>query len=141
MSDLMFYGVLRMPYEMAMGDVMSSMQFYSKAQEAADRVERAEAENVELHAALADAGRKNLELTRVHHERGLQIGRLDVALRRASVPVGWKLVPIELTDDMAVAFCETWFSAVRCIDDPEMDDAYAAMLAVAPAVPGDGDAS
>lgn len=49
----------------------------------------------------------------------------------------WKLVPATMTLDMCVAFAEAWFSKVRCIDDPEMQDAYAAMLAAAPSAPGD----
>ncbi|MGY6271051.1 hypothetical protein ACXIUT_15270 [Achromobacter denitrificans] len=49
----------------------------------------------------------------------------------------WKLVPATMTQDMCVAFAEAWFSKVRCIDDPEMQDAYAAMLAAAPSAPGD----
>lgn len=40
-------------------------------------------------------------------------------------------VPVKLTAEMAVAFSEVWFSKERCIDDPEMDDAYAALLAAA----------
>ena len=44
MSDVMFYGVLRMPYEMAMADEISRFQFYSRVQEAVDRVEKAEAQ-------------------------------------------------------------------------------------------------
>lgn len=43
MSDLMFYGVLRMPYIMAMSDEISRLQFYSRVQECADRCETAEA--------------------------------------------------------------------------------------------------
>ncbi|MFA1686526.1 hypothetical protein ACDY99_23840 [Achromobacter dolens] len=54
---------------------------------------------------------------------------------RAGMPDGWKLVPNTMTLDMCVAFAETWFSKVRCIDDPEMQDAYAAMLNAAPAAP------
>ena len=42
MSDLMFYGVLRMPYKMAMENVMSRVQFYERAQTAADRVQAAD---------------------------------------------------------------------------------------------------
>lgn len=42
MSDVMFYGVLRMPYEMAMSDELSRRQFYDRVQEAADRLEAAE---------------------------------------------------------------------------------------------------
>ena len=43
MSDVMLKGVLRMPRHMAMGDAISSAQFYDRAQEALDRMERAEA--------------------------------------------------------------------------------------------------
>lgn len=62
------------------------------------------------------------------------IFHIDAALA-AQTPAqqsGWKMVPLEPTDDMVVAFSESWFSKVRCIDDPEMGDAYAAMLAAAP---------
>ncbi|WP_395406239.1 hypothetical protein ACHMW6_06085 [Pseudoduganella sp. UC29_106] len=43
MSDLMFYGVLQMPYEMAMSDEISRFQFYSRVQEAVRRLQAAEA--------------------------------------------------------------------------------------------------
>lgn len=39
MSDVMLFGVLRMPYEMAMSTELSRRQFYARAQEAADRLE------------------------------------------------------------------------------------------------------
>lgn len=51
-----------------------------------------------------------------------------------AAPDGWKLVPIEPTDDMIVAFAEQWYSKVRCIDDCQMQDCYAAMLAAGPAL-------
>jgi hypothetical protein len=41
MSDVLLFGVLRMPYEMAMGSELSRRQFYARAQEAADRIEAA----------------------------------------------------------------------------------------------------
>lgn len=44
MSDVMFYGILRMPYEMAMNDEMSRFQFYRTVQQAVDRVEALEKE-------------------------------------------------------------------------------------------------
>jgi hypothetical protein len=44
MSDLMLFGVLRMPYEMTMSSEISRRQFYSRVQEAADRIERLERE-------------------------------------------------------------------------------------------------
>ncbi|EME1742090.1 DUF551 domain-containing protein [Cronobacter sakazakii] len=51
---------------------------------------------------------------------------------KAVVPEGWKLVPIEPTVEMQIAFAEAWFSKVRCVDDCELEDAYIAMLAAAP---------
>lgn len=42
------------------------------------------------------------------------------------------MVPRVPTDEMIVAFAEAWYSKRHCIDDPDMLDAYAAMLAVAP---------
>lgn len=51
----------------------------------------------------------------------------------AVVREGWKLVPIEPTDDMIVALAEAWYSKRQTIDDPDMLDAYCGMLAVAPA--------
>ncbi|EKF1803334.1 hypothetical protein [Cronobacter sakazakii] len=51
---------------------------------------------------------------------------------KAVVPAGWKLVPIEPTFEMQIAFAEAWFSKVRCVDDCELEDAYIAMLAAAP---------
>lgn len=42
MSDTMFYGVLRMPIDMAMGNEISRLQFYSRVQECANRCEAAE---------------------------------------------------------------------------------------------------
>ena len=44
----------------------------------------------------------------------------------------WALVPVTPTDDMIVAFAEVWYSKLRCIDDCQMEDAYAAMIAAAP---------
>lgn len=51
MSDLMLFGVLRMPYEMAMSGEISRIQFYDRAQQAADRIEKLEAELAECRRA------------------------------------------------------------------------------------------
>jgi hypothetical protein len=45
----------------------------------------------------------------------------------------WVMVPREPTDDMIVAFAEEWYSQRQTIDDPQMLEAYAAMLSAAPA--------
>jgi hypothetical protein len=39
MSDTMLFGVLKMPYEMAMRDEISRIQFYQRVQQLVDRVE------------------------------------------------------------------------------------------------------
>ena len=44
----------------------------------------------------------------------------------------WRLVPVVATEEMQVAFAEVWFTKKRCLDDPEMDDAYTAMLEASP---------
>lgn len=64
--------------------------------------------------------------------------REALAALDGSAPVaavqGYKLVPLEPTDEMVVAFAEEWYSRKQVIDDPDMADAYKAMLAVAPEV-------
>ena len=52
-----------------------------------------------------------------------------------SVPTGWKLVPVKHTLDMSIAFAETWYSERRCIDDPDMQDAWQSMIDAAPEAP------
>jgi G:T-mismatch repair DNA endonuclease (very short patch repair protein) len=42
MSDVMLHGILRMPFEMAMNDIVSRYQFYQTAQQALDRMVIAE---------------------------------------------------------------------------------------------------
>lgn len=51
-------------------------------------------------------------------------------------PDGYVLVPVELTHEMYCAFVEQWFTKVRAIDDTEMEDCYAALLAARPEVSG-----
>lgn len=60
MSDIMFFGVLGMPYEMAMDSELSRRQFYGRVQEAVQRVKDAErrAEEAEKER---DALRKDAE--------------------------------------------------------------------------------
>lgn len=52
-----------------------------------------------------------------------------------NIPKGYKLVPVEPTDDMIVAFAEAWYSKRQAVDDPMMEDAYRDMLAAAPTPP------
>ena len=51
MSDVMLFGVLRMPYDMAMDGEIARRQFYGRAQEAADRIKELERKNAELELA------------------------------------------------------------------------------------------
>lgn len=48
MSDVMFYGILRMPIEMAMNDELSRFQFYQTVQQALERIKKIEDENKKL---------------------------------------------------------------------------------------------
>ncbi len=50
-------------------------------------------------------------------------------------PAGCVLVPFVLPEEMEIAFMETWVLKRRCIDDPEMQDAWEAALAARPEVP------
>ena len=42
MSNVMFYGILKMPFEMAMNDKISQYQFYQTVQQAVARLEKIE---------------------------------------------------------------------------------------------------
>ena len=64
MSDVMLLGILRMPYDMAMGGEISRHQYHSCGKEAAERIQadadelaRLRAEVERLTAALADERR------------------------------------------------------------------------------------
>ncbi len=70
MSDVMLLGVLRMPYDLAMQDVISRIAFHSRAAEAAGRIEadadeiarlRAEVERLKNDLAFAHASRLSAE--------------------------------------------------------------------------------
>jgi len=65
-------------------------------------------------------------------EKVLMTRTLPSSLQAAMASGAWRLVPVALSEDMLLAFAETWYSKKRCIDDCEMDDAYAAMLEAAP---------
>lgn len=60
---------------------------------------------------------------------------LDALRAALTPPEGYVLVPVELTVEMEIAFMETWVLKRRCIDDSEMQDAWAAALAARPEVP------
>lgn len=51
MSDLMLTAVLSMPYDMAMGDEFSRRQFYDRAQQALEVIERLTAERDSLQSS------------------------------------------------------------------------------------------
>lgn len=68
-----------------------------------------------------------------HFRAGAKAIREVSRLRPAACPPGFVLVPVEPTEEMFVAFAETWFSKKRCIDDCEMEDCYRAMIAARPA--------
>ena len=65
-------------------------------------------------------------------EEALAVGAIIAAL---TPPEGYVLVPVALPVEMEIAFMEAWVSKRRCIDDPEMQDAWDAALAARPEVP------
>jgi hypothetical protein len=74
MSDLMLFGVLRMPFDMAMSGEIAQRQFYDRAQEALDRMTAAEAE--------LDTVRRELEQERAETARW-KSAHADMAKRNA----------------------------------------------------------
>ncbi|WP_024551872.1 hypothetical protein ACP26C_13785 [Franconibacter helveticus 513] len=68
--------------------------------------------------------------------RRYTFGDLSAITLTPVVPDGWVAVPVEPTIEMQIAFAEAWFSKVRCVDDYELEDAYAAMLAAVPGKEG-----
>ena len=59
MSDVMLFGVLRMPYDMAMDGEIARRQFYDRAQQAADKAELLQTAGNAVIAAFEDLGRTN----------------------------------------------------------------------------------
>lgn len=69
MSDVMLFGVLRMPYELAMSSELLRRQFWDRAQEAADRLAAAES-RAEAAEAERDALREVLgRISKVRPDR------------------------------------------------------------------------
>ena len=73
---------------------------------------------------------------------GMSKGRKNAALDHAEqyhymVPHGWKLVPVEPTLEMSIAFGESFYAKERCIDDDQISDWWGAMLSAAPQPPRD----
>lgn len=82
-----------------------------------------------LDWSLGRAGERKPRL--IHMDDALHAIRTALA-----PPEGYVLVPVELTHEMYCAFVEQWFTKVRAIDDTEMEDCYAALLAARPEVSG-----
>lgn len=74
-------------------------------------------------------------LGNVQAKDGADLMEAVLAGARLCVPDGWKFVPKVPTHEMIVAFVEQWYCHRQSIDDPQMDDAYQAMLAAAPEPP------
>ena len=52
MSDLMLFGILEMPYALAMSDELSRMQFHARAKQACDQIRALEDEVSDLRMCL-----------------------------------------------------------------------------------------
>ncbi len=61
-----------------------------------------------------------------------EVGVVQAIIAALTPPEGYVLVPVELPVEMEIAFMEAWVSKRRCIDDPEMQDAWEAALAARP---------
>lgn len=54
MGDVMLFGVLRMPYDMAMADEFTRYQYHQRGLQAADAIEALQAEAARLRKAISD---------------------------------------------------------------------------------------
>jgi hypothetical protein len=70
-SDLMLFGVLQMPYDMAMADELSRRQYYDRAQQALGMIE---AMRSELAAALRESEEWRRDAERYRWLRDLPLG-------------------------------------------------------------------
>lgn len=84
-SDLMLFGVLRMPEKMAMENAMSRTQFYMRVQEACARIE-ADAETISSLRSSLSRKDEEIEGLRAERARLQEIVRLVIAERKNGVP-------------------------------------------------------
>jgi hypothetical protein len=82
MSDVMLFGVLRMPYEIAMDSELSRVQFYDRVQEALDRMQKAEARVAELEGRATPPSPSAAEAERAAFEAWVTILAPGHALAR-----------------------------------------------------------
>ena len=80
MSDTMLFGVLRMPYKLAMSTELSRLQFHDRAQQACDTIERLTAER-DAHAVAIENQRNNA-LNMLQELTGLRSAVLRVNAER-----------------------------------------------------------
>lgn len=69
MSDRMLFGVLSMPFDMAMSGEVSRLQFHDRAQQAVARIKADAMRFAELEAALAEAKGNKAGADRYAHVR------------------------------------------------------------------------
>jgi len=77
MSDIMLFGVLRMPYNMVMGDEMSRLQFYHRARQAADRLENLDSDKIKQLALI------HSQQCMAHHGTGPEVQAAWIELCKA----------------------------------------------------------
>ena len=88
MSDVMLFGVLQMPYEMAMQDDLARHQYWQRGQQAADTITRLTAEVERLRAALmpfAEALKGNWSKQPDDMPLDVGFGPMDLRIR---IPIG-----------------------------------------------------
>lgn len=104
MSDVMLYGILRMPYEMAMNDELSRFQFYQRAQQALDRISELEKDlhMIQRHYDQLDTHPvKELHLSLQKSQDGELLAVTYTDDEHRIVEVLWQKSPVkELTDEI-----------------------------------------
>lgn len=82
MGDVILFGVLRMPYELAMSDELSRRQFHRRASEAADIIERQRDEIGQLRSDIGDREQRHDRQIQITKDLKAEIERCHLALRK-----------------------------------------------------------
>ena len=110
MTDTMLFGVLKMPFEMAMKDEISRIQFYARVQELVGRFEaQQQAEPVAWNAGVAPMWPQQKE------GETFSVAYIDKPQQQAEPPPEWPLIK-NILDEYgldAIAFVAEWKAAQR----------------------------
>lgn len=126
MSNIMLEGVLRMPYEMAMGCDVTRVQFYDRAQQALDELDKYRA-TAEALAAMVEQLREAMKrVVGTHYapDDCYATGPLtgNAYLDLVECPSCTALKMLEITDDLAASIlrqrnARVWMEAAEVIEE------------------------